>query len=208
MTAATSATAATATPDRDARLQAVLRRLADSRGALRQAMMPPPEPAPGSGGGGLGGLGGLSDPLRRLWRRLRRATRRSPVAVLLGDAVRGWWRRHPWRPTGTLLLGQVQPLVQGHPVASVAVAAVAGAALVGLRPWRWRAVDTRLRPVPGRMLRWLLAELSSAPMQTALAGLALMALRSDGLDGPATAATGPAGMPGGPTAEQAAREGA
>lgn len=162
------------------RLAAVLQRLARSRAALRRELVPPPEPA-ANGPDGLG----LTGPLRRWWRRLRRATQGSPLAVLAGEAVQGWWQHHPWRPTATLLARQARPVLRQHPVAAVAVAALAGAALVGCRPWRWRAVDAQLRPLPGRALHWLLAQLGSAPVQATLASLALMALRRDPAADPA-----------------------
>lgn len=161
------------------RLQAALLQLQASRSALRLALMPPSDAAADSDGDTSPRL---TDPLRRWWRRLRRSTRQSPVAALLSEAVQHWWHRHPWRPTGLLLLRQVQPLVRRHPVAATATAAALGAALMGLRPWRWAAVDTQLRPLPGRVGHWLLAQLSSGPMQLALASLILMPLSEEALD--------------------------
>ena len=183
-------------PPTDAdRLAAVLLRLERSRAALRRELVPPPEPS-ASGPDGLG----LTGPLRRWWRRLRRATQGSPLAVLASEAVQGWWQHQPWRPTATLLAGQARPLLRQHPVAAVAVAALAGAALVGCRPWRWRAVDAQLRPLPGRALHWLLAQLGSAPVQATLASLALMALRRHA---PAPSAPDPAAPPSGGAATTA-----
>jgi hypothetical protein len=170
--------------ERGERLQAALQQLEASRNALRHQLIPATEP---EGGTGAGGPPRLADPLRRLWRRLRLVTRHSPVAALLSHAMQGWWRRHPWRPTGLLLAHQVQPVVRRHPLASAAAAALLGAALVGLRPWQWRAVDAQLRPLPGRLGHWLLAQLSSAPMQLALASLILMPRSDDAADDTTTA---------------------
>ena len=57
-------------------------------------------------------------------------------------ASRLWWRRHPARPVlniasdaGALAL---KPLVRRHPLASVSIAMVAGAAMVVWKPWRSR----------------------------------------------------------------------
>jgi hypothetical protein len=161
------------------RLQAALQQLEASRSDLRRALIPPADTDPLND---PGTSPRLTDPLRRWWRRLRRSTRQSPVATLLSEAAQGWWQRHPWRPTGLLLLRQVQPLVRRHPVASTAAAAALGAALMGLRPWRWQAVDTQLRPLPGRVGHWLLAQLSSGPMQLALASLILMPRGDDASD--------------------------
>lgn len=180
----------------DDRLAAVLARLADSRAALRRELVPPTEPAPNGTDGA-----GLADPLRRWWRRLRRATRGSPLAALAGEAVQGWWQHHPWQPTATLLARHTRPLLRQHPVAAVAVAALAGAALVAGRPWRWRAVDAQLRPLPGQALHWLLGQLGSAPVQAMLASLATMAWRRDPVAEAASTATppGPPGPPAAPT---------
>ena len=176
-TPATTRPALPATPaSPEERLQAALRRLELNRAALRRELVPLPD-APAIGPDGR--LSSLTDPLRRWWRRLRKATRHSPVAAVMGDAVQGWWQHHPWRATGTLLYAQVRPVLRRHPVAATAIAAFAGAAVVGLRPWRWQAVDEQLRPLPGRVLHWLMGQLNSAPMQTALVTLALMALRAD-----------------------------
>ena len=159
----------------DDRLSAALAKLDASRLALRQELIMAPDAEPGSAGAGTGGL---ADPLRRWWRRLRRASQRSPLAALATDALQGWWQRHPWRPAASLVLGQVRPVVQQHPLACASAAAVLGAVLVGSKPWRWRAVDGHLRPLPGRVGHWLLAELGRAPVQAALASLALTALRA------------------------------
>jgi len=183
--AATPAPTPAASTDPAARLQQALARLDATRGALRLALITPPDPPAGAGSARA-----LADPLRRLWRRLRRAARQTPAAVLLTDAVQGWWQRHPWRPAGSLLCRQVQPALRRHPLVAAALAAAAGATLAGLRPWRWPAVHRQLHPLPGRLLHWLLQQAGSAPVQAALASLLLMALRADP----------PAGKPPGPPA--------
>lgn len=54
----------------------------------------------------------------------------------LGDALRQWWNRHPLK----LALDVVRPVLhyqaRQHPTGLLALAALAGAALVLLRPWR------------------------------------------------------------------------
>lgn len=156
------------------RLQAAVAQLEASRSALRQHLIPAPDPDLDPEASPR-----LAFPLLRVWRRLRRLTRQSPAVALLTEAAQGWWLHHPWRPTGQLLLGQVRPLVRRHPAATAATAALVGAALVGLRPWRWPSVDRRLRPLPGQLSHWLLAQLRSGPMQLALASLLLMPDRDD-----------------------------
>lgn len=159
------------------RLQAVLARLALSRSAIRQQLLPTPEapradPADGAA---------RSAPLRRLWQSLGRFSRRWPVVTVVVDAARSWWHHHPWRATGDLLAhgvgSQVQNLVRRHPVATVASAALLGGVVMALRPWRWQMVGNQLAPVPGRLGHWLMGQFGSAPMQAALASLLVMALR-------------------------------
>jgi hypothetical protein len=57
-------------------------------------------------------------------------------------AVRLWWRRHPARPLVDIAADAgsqaLEPLVRSHPLASVALAMAAGAAMVVWRPWRSR----------------------------------------------------------------------
>jgi hypothetical protein len=57
-------------------------------------------------------------------------------------ALRLWWRRHPARPVVDIAADAGEqalvPLVRLHPLASVALAMAAGAAMVVWRPWRSR----------------------------------------------------------------------
>jgi hypothetical protein len=116
-------------------LAAALQRLAQSRASLRGVLIAPPEPEETAGGAAPARL------LRQLWRRLRRATRASPVADLALGALQAWWLTRPWRPAMADMRhgmeATVLPLVRRHPWAAVGVAAGVGAALVYFRPWRW-----------------------------------------------------------------------
>ncbi len=57
-------------------------------------------------------------------------------------ALRLWWRRHPARPVVDIASDAgaqaLKPLVRTHPVAAIALAMAAGAAMVVWRPWRSR----------------------------------------------------------------------
>lgn len=152
-------------------LAVALIRLEASRSRLRSVMMPPPDNAASSGGAGFA--------MPRRWRAMWRAFMRSgPLAAAAGNAVGAvgtWWRSQPWHSTtewaGRAVLAEVQPLVRRHPWLAVAVGASLGAAMVSVRPWRWRAVSRHVRPLGGHLMRWTIAQLSQVPVQMALAAL-------------------------------------
>ena len=153
----------------DAPLTRALLRLQASRAQLRAAMLPPVEP-PAS-------TSGFEWPRR--WRAMWRTwTRSGPVALAAGaavDAVQSWWHRQPWHATtelaGRAVLAETLPLVRRHPLWAVALGACVGAAVVAARPWRWTAVNRRMRPIGGHVLSWAVAQLSQVPVQMALAAL-------------------------------------
>lgn len=149
-------------------VQQALLSLQASRAALRQALTPAPEPAATRHRSAAGVA-------RLWWRRLQR----WPAGRLVGDVAQRWWQGHPWRPLGdTLLAGaraQLWPLVRRHPWATVGVAATAGALAVASRPWRWSWLGQRLRRAPAAASGWLLAQLSTAPVQATLAALLTLA---------------------------------
>lgn len=142
-----------------------LQSLHNSRQALRHEMVPPPPAHDARAAPGLR--------LRGWWRRLRR----WPAAQLAGEALQHWWQRQPWHPVAETLAQearrQLWPRMRRHPWASVGLAALAGAGLVALRPWRSRWAEARLRSVPGHAAGWLWRQAGSAPVQAALqAGIA------------------------------------
>ncbi len=55
---------------------------------------------------------------------------------LLGVGVSSWWHEHPARAVALLLQSAISEYARRKPIQVVAVAAVAGAALVLVRPWR------------------------------------------------------------------------
>lgn len=166
-----------------------LARLELSRAQLRERMIPPPLPPPPPGAPSAL----LPARLRAWWRRLRRRGGGWPIAGVATAALGEWWQHHPWRPAGELLAGEwratAAPLVRRHPVLIVLAAAGLGAFLVAQRPWRWPGVAERVRPMPARLGRFLLGQLSQAPVQTALLSL-LMLLRKPA-DAPAPAGDTP-----------------
>jgi hypothetical protein len=65
-----------------------------------------------------------------------------PLFATATRALRLWWRRHPARPVVDIASDAgaqaLTPLVRRHPVAALALAMAAGAAMVVWRPWRSR----------------------------------------------------------------------
>lgn len=65
-----------------------------------------------------------------------------PLFATATRALRLWWRRHPARPVVDIASDAgaqaLKPLVRTHPVAAIALAMAAGAAMVVWRPWRNR----------------------------------------------------------------------
>lgn len=151
------------------RLARAVARLESSRATLRAAMMPPPQEQPTSAG----------FQLPRRWRAMWRAwTRSGPLALVAGTAlgaVRSWWRSQPWYATtewaGRAVMAETTPIIRRHPFWAMALGLGAGAALVAARPWRWSALNRRVRPLGGRILGWAMAQLSQVPVQMALAAL-------------------------------------
>lgn len=166
------------------KVQGALLGLANSRLALRAVLVPPPAlapPQPASPGAWA----------RLWWRRLRH----WPAGRVAGELAQQWWHRHPWRPLGDTLIGEtrgvVWPLVRRHPWLSVGAAAAAGACLVAAKPWRWGWVDRQVRRAPSALSTFVLAQLSSAPVQAGLAALLALMVRQHA-SGTADAAPGPA----------------
>lgn len=151
------------------RMARAVARLETSRAHLRAVMKPPAQEQPAASGFGL----------PRRWRAMWRAwTRSGPLALVAGTAlgaVRNWWRSQPWYATtewaGRAVMAETTPLIRRHPFLAMALGLGAGAALVAARPWRWRALNRRVRPLGGRMLGWAVAQLSQVPVQMALAAL-------------------------------------
>lgn len=163
------------------RLRLAQVRLAHSREAIQASLMPAVQPEAADARSRHRSLADWQRLLRHQWRRLRR----EPVMSMAGEVAQQWWSRHPWQPAGQALYGQLRasvwPLVRRHPVASVAVAAAVGGAVVASRPWNWPWLNRRARRLPTQLGHWVWRQLSAAPMQAALAGLLALAVKG-GLD--------------------------
>lgn len=67
--------------------------------------------------------------------------RRNPLAAIALDALAHWWQRRPLVATTQVAAAAgravLTPLLRDHPVAVLGAAALAGALVVRIRPWRW-----------------------------------------------------------------------
>ena len=171
--------------DMPPRMRSALASLQQSRQARRSALMPAPLAARDTAHGSRG--------VRLLWRRLQR----GQVGRVATDALRDWWRAHPWQPLGETLASearlQVLPTVRRHPWATVGIAAMLGAGITALRPWRWAWLQPHMRRTPGLASNWLVHQLGSLPVQAALASWLLSAARTNA--GSSNAVPQPSGVP-------------
>lgn len=91
--------------------------------------------------------------------------------------VRRWRSRQPWLSTvnlvGETLAHEARPLMRRHPLATLAVGAAAGAGLVAVasavRPWAWHHIRAKASPLGGSVGSLVWTQLTSAPVQIALA---------------------------------------
>jgi len=113
--------------------------------------------------------------------------------------VRRWWTRQPWHSSvdlvGQTLAHEARPLMQRHPLATLAVGAAIGAGLVtvavAIRPWAWRQIGGKGSSWSDRVGGLLWTQVTSAPVQLALAG-ALAAWLAD-LGNRRASSSGPSG---------------
>lgn len=159
-------------------LDQALARLAETRARLRQELLPPTDRGRHAVPGGRPGGSPWPLRLRAGWRHWRRQLRRWPLAGMLLSGVQEAWQQHPWRPTAELVAKEagaaVLPAVRRHPVVAVALAAGLGMAVVAGRRWYAPALQGQVRSAPARLGRWLLRQLSQAPVQAGLFGLLAM----------------------------------
>lgn len=154
-------------------------RLEASRARLRRQFIPPAPPPGPQGGTGRGfasrWLQSLaSGPLQSM----RKWLGGNPVTEAAFSGIGHWWATHPLRNTAELAGSEIAsewrrsgvPMLRRHPLASVAIAGLAGAAFVTVRPWRSANVKS-LRPFARRMGRWLMAQV---PVKTVLSSLVVM----------------------------------
>lgn len=148
-----------------------LQRLMASRSRLRAALIP----AHSQGGAAehSGTHGSIANRARALWRLVMTRSAGGSVLSTAATLLRSWWERQPWHATTALLSDavgrEVSPWVKRNPLTAVALGACAGAAVAMARPWRSELVHSQTHHMGRSAGRWMFSQLTSAPMQMALA---------------------------------------
>lgn len=123
----------------------------------------------------------------------REGLKSIPGAGVVVDAVRAWWLQHPLRIAVLVATDAakavLQPVAQRSPVTLVLLAALGGAAIAWVRPWRW---VNRPALFAGLLPQIFNKALQQVPLQSWLAVLTTLAQerRPDGV-APAAAAAEP-----------------
>lgn len=157
-----------AEPQSPTTVQQALARLELSRECLRLAFKPQPAPAPGNDSAFL-------HPVRRA----RAWLRTTPWGGLLdpalgaaGEEVNRWWEGQAWRQSAVLLKDTVSsellPLVRRHPIASLLITAVAGAALARSGVWRWRPLRRSAWQIGSRVRSVFMNQIANPAIQSVL----------------------------------------
>jgi len=101
----------------------------------------------------------------------------EPLVGAAGDTLTAWWARQPWREAAQqarqALSAELSPWVQRHPMAAIATAAVAGAAVAASGVWRWRTVRRSGVQLAAHLRRTLTGQLSRPAVQSVPLGAVL-----------------------------------
>ena len=182
------------------KLARAVARIEQSRTQLRVALAPPAAATPGSTAWPLNTLGSV-----RTWLRASAwGVVLDPLVDVLGRSLAGWWRGQAWREAGLQVkdtfTAELSPLVRRHPIASIAITAIAGAALAASGVWRWRTVRRTSLQLALRMRRALVSQVGSPAVQSMVLG-ALVSYLAARRQAPPPAASQPENKPTGAAAE-------
>ena len=93
--------------------------------------------------------------------------RQNPVSAIAVDALLAWWERQPLNTSvhvaEAAASAAITPLVRRHPVVVLGGAAVAGAAVVWARPWRWLLSRALLTGIAAQLATRLIAHSRKEP---------------------------------------------
>jgi hypothetical protein len=98
--------------------------------------------------------------------------RGAPVIGVVIQAVSAWWADHPLRPATdvaeSVIRDAVGPVARRHPVSTVLVAALVGAAVVRFRPWRWIVTPALFAGLTSQLVTRFVAEMPFDSLLNAL----------------------------------------
>ncbi len=150
-----------------------LARLERSRVNLRQALTPT-LPAQGTS---PGWSSKLIDWARAWLRGTPWGAVAEPLVGAVHDTFSGWWTRQPWRQSALqardTLSAELSPWVRRHPIAAIAVAAIAGGAVAASGVWRWRTVRRSAMHLAAQLRRSVAGQLGNPAVQSVLLGAVL-----------------------------------
>jgi hypothetical protein len=181
-------------PSADQRVRRAVARIEASRSALVVCLAPDPPKRRGNTTDAASDKGGDMDPNLSLIDTLKARIKRNGLVQgswrTVRTLARRWWTRQSWHRSVELVVDtlahEARPLIRSHPLASLAVGAALGVALVAVasavRPWATHQVRGN-GPTTwgGRVSSLLWSQLSSAPMQMAVAGALTAWLADQGI---------------------------
>ncbi len=165
-------------PSASERMNQAVARIEASRSALIVCLSPEPPTRRSTVPGGVGQGGDGPSFVEALMARIERNGLVQGSWRTARTLARRWWTRQPWHRSvdlvGQTLLHQARPLMRRHPMTTLAVGAAVGAGLVAaisvVRPWVWSQLRGKSSPWGDRMGALVWTQLTSAPVQMALAG--------------------------------------
>jgi hypothetical protein len=179
--------------DPDQRMRQAVARIEASRHALVVCLAPDP-PKRRKGPSGAVGNGADMDPNLSLIDTLKARIERNGLVQgswrTARTLARRWWTRQSWHSSVELVVDtlahEARPLIRKHPLATLAVGAAVGAALVAVasavRPWASRQMrGNGSTSWGGRVGNLLWSQFSSAPIQMAVAGALTAWLADQGI---------------------------
>ncbi len=162
----------------DQRMKHAMARIDASRSALIVCLAPNPPASRDTTSGTAGDRGAEPFFAQTLAARIKRNGLLQGSWSTVRTLARRWWTRQPWHSSVELvsqtLMHQVSPLIQRHPLATLAVGAALGVGLVAavsaMRPLALHNIQRQTSPWRDRWGSLIWSQLGSASVQMALAG--------------------------------------